>query len=487
MFPNLPIMSLFRHLLRRLCRCAGGLVLLAALVPAVEAAPMVAAGASYSLALRSDGTVWGWGSNTYGQIGGSAGGQRTTPSAIAGLAGIVQIAAGGYHGVALDAAGAVWTWGYNAYGQLGDGTAGNRATPARVPGLSGIVQISAGTFHTLALDSAGNVWSWGANFAGQLGNGMAVGGSGCQIFLCASVPQWVPGLSGATRVAAGGNQSFALLADGSVRGWGENHAAQLGDGSQSSRPEPVRIGTLSGITQIASGGFHTLSLSGSRQLHAWGTGQQGQLGDGSLVTRAAPGVLGQPGDTIQIAAGEAHSVALIADGSLRAWGYNADGQLGDGTRNPRATPVWVYGLPFPAVHVAAGARHTLALLQDGSVWAWGSNDSGQLGGSAASAGIPQAVREGAGGFTTVAPAISDEDCFFSWAESAYRIHFAPAGATTQNLPPYRYRYYAQTNKYLWLSAGDGRVYVLFPAQGPNLVDVGAYTGYVALARAAGCR
>jgi len=134
----------------------------------------ISAGENHTVALKTDGTVWAWGSNTSGQLGDGTGGEYETSIIsvqASSLTGVTAISAGEEHTVALKSDGTVWTWGYNKYGQLGDGTKKTRKTPVRVTGLSDVTAISAGLYHTLALKTDETVWAWGANAGGQLGDG----------------------------------------------------------------------------------------------------------------------------------------------------------------------------------------------------------------------------------------------------------------------------------------------------------------------------
>jgi alpha-tubulin suppressor-like RCC1 family protein len=123
------------------------------------------------LILKSDGTVWAWGSNTNGQLGIGNSSNSEQPQKVVRITKIIAIVAAHEYSIALDASGFVWSWGTNTYGQLGDGTKVTRFSPIQVPGLTDIVKVAAGWEQTLALDSEGNLWAWGSNKYGQLGNG----------------------------------------------------------------------------------------------------------------------------------------------------------------------------------------------------------------------------------------------------------------------------------------------------------------------------
>src|SRR5262249_52995385 len=134
----------------------------------------IACGGYHSLALKSDGTVWAWGANSYGQVGGSATGPVYTPVQVTHLSDVKAIAGGGLHSLAMKNAGTVWAWGYNHFGQVGmfanTGTDNANPLPTEVSGLTKVYAITAGYYHNLAYAATG-VWAWGLNDYGQLGGG----------------------------------------------------------------------------------------------------------------------------------------------------------------------------------------------------------------------------------------------------------------------------------------------------------------------------
>nr|WP_269456777.1 Ig-like domain-containing protein [Thermanaeromonas toyohensis] len=334
---------------------------------------MISAGTYHSLALKSDGTVWAWGQNSYGQLGDGTTTNRYTPVQVQGLSDVVAVAAGGGHSLALKSDGTVWAWGANNYGQLGDGTTANRYTPVQVQGLSGVVAIAAALgSHSLALKSDGTVWAWGYNYYGQLGDGTTTN---------RYTPVQVQGLSNVVAIAAGGSYSLALKSDGTVCAWGYNGQGQLGDGTTTNRYTPVQVqnqNLQSSVVAIATHGNHSLALKSDGTVWAWGANAYGQLGDGTTTNRLTPVQVWNLSGVVAIAGGGNHSLALKSDGTVWAWGYNGAGQLGDGTTISRYTPVQVQGLSG-VVAVAGGSNHSLALKSDGTVWAWGQNGYGQLG------------------------------------------------------------------------------------------------------------
>jgi alpha-tubulin suppressor-like RCC1 family protein len=165
--------------------------------------------------VRSDGTVWAWGDNRFGQLGDGTTTGRLAPVQVTGLTGVTQVAGGCTHSLVLRSDGTVWAWGGNSVGQLGRGTVtDHEVTPAPVSGLAGVTKIAAGCGFSLALRSGGTVWAWGYNAYGELGNGGKAS---------SAVPVKITGLSQVTGISAGWDSAVAVVAGGaSVWAWGGN-------------------------------------------------------------------------------------------------------------------------------------------------------------------------------------------------------------------------------------------------------------------------
>ncbi|MBI2472804.1 MAG: IPT/TIG domain-containing protein [Planctomycetes bacterium] len=332
--------------------------------------PKIAAGDSHTLALKSDGTVWAWGGNDYGQLGDGTTTDKSTPVQVSGLSSVTAISAGKrYYSLALKSDGTVWAWGDNSIGQLGDGTTTKRITPVQVSSLSGVTAIVAGLYHSLALKSDGTVWAWGWNNYGQLGDGGTNWSS--------STPIQVSGISGVIAISGRRDHSLALKSDGTVWVWGWNEDGQLGDGTTTNRSTPVQVSSISSIAAIAGGDSHSLALKSDGTVWAWGNNSNGILGDGTTTNRNTPVQVSGLSGVTAITSGGGNNLALKSDGTVCAWGLNGGGQLGDGTTTNRSTPVQVNDLN--RVTAIACGGHSLALKADGTLWAWGYNDYGQLG------------------------------------------------------------------------------------------------------------
>jgi alpha-tubulin suppressor-like RCC1 family protein len=347
----------------------------------------LASGNNFSLYINTDQTVWAWGYNNFGQLGDNTNISRTSPKQIQGLHNVVSVAAGSYyHSAALISDGTVWTWGYNGNGQLGDGTTNSRQTPVLVTGLTNITAISTGDQFTLALDTSGNVWAWGYNGYGQLGDGTTTN---------RNAPVQIPSnlLTNVVAISAGEHHAVALKSNGTVWTWGYNVNGQLGDNTNTNRMLPVQVTQITNGAAIAAGQSFTLVLQKDGTVLSWGNNSNGQLGDRTLISHTSPVIVPGLTNVINITAGSMHTTALKEDGTLWAWGLNNSGQLGDGTVITKPYPVQIQSLFNISKIGPQGSSHSVIMNNAGSLWAWGTNNNGQLGnGTNISSLIPVAVQ-----------------------------------------------------------------------------------------------
>jgi alpha-tubulin suppressor-like RCC1 family protein/ribosomal protein L27 len=327
-----------------------------------------AAGRNQTLAIKSDGTLWGWGHNNSGQLGDGSTVDKSAPIKIGSEADWVQVSSGNWHTLAVKRDGSLWAWGYNGLGDLGDGSTTSSYAPERIGSSTNWQQVSAGGCST-ALSSDGALWSWGNNDQGQLGDGSNI---------AKTSPARIGSASDWKLVASGGSHAMALKDDGSLWGWGNNAYGQLGDGTTANRPVPTRIGNSNDWQLVAAGLYNSVALKTDQTLFAWGDNSYGQLGDGTALASLAPKQVGTVQGSVQAASGGSYTIALTADGYLRSWGSNASGQLGDGSSARKTQPTRI-GADANWKQIAVSGMRVDGIRSDGTLWAWGDNASGALG------------------------------------------------------------------------------------------------------------
>ncbi len=352
-----------------------------------------------SSAQASGGTVSAWGYNFYGQ---TATGQVTktgcacleTPVPVPALAGVTQVAGGYDNSLYLLSDGTVKSAGYGYEGQLGYPVASpyESPSPTTIPGVSGAIAIAATGDNGYALLANGTLLAWGDNEAGQLGIGSSTGPEECHSDPCVTHPVPVPGLANVVAIAGGGEVVFALLADGTVMGWGEDEYGQLGDGTGVQGgcecvDHPIVIPGISGAITIAGGESWGAALLADHSLMAWGENYDGQLGNGTTEYNNTDCYCRGPAKTLTgvkaIDAGDYTGAAIMLDGSVKTWGWNRSGQLGIGETTPSGCECVPTPTTIPAFAgaqaVDASYYDTLALLGDGTMRGAGYNTYGELG------------------------------------------------------------------------------------------------------------
>ncbi|MFH1228372.1 MAG: fibronectin type III domain-containing protein, partial [Planctomycetota bacterium] len=326
----------------------------------------VASGYYYTIALKTDGSIWAWGSNSYGQLGDGTQTNVTTGPKLISTTGWSAIAAGSLHTVALKSDGTLWAWGYNQSGQLGDGTTEIRKIPTKIGTDTNWIAVAVGENHTIALKTDGSIWAWGYNFYGQLGDGTTTN--------VTTGPKLIS-TTGWSAISAGGNHTIALKTDGSIWAWGYNNNGQLGDGTTTNVITGPKLISTTGWSAISAGYYHTIALKTDGSLWVWGDNSDGQLGDGTTTdVTTGPKLISTTGWSA-IAAVYWHTVALKTDGTLYAWGGNWYGQLGDGTTGDMKNTPTLIGTDWAGATIAGGVEYTLALKTNGSLWAWGTGYS----------------------------------------------------------------------------------------------------------------
>ena len=343
----------------------------------------IVAGGNGAPALKSaDGSAWTWGAGGNGVLGDNTATNKSSPVSVVGAHSFNAISGGRGGGSILalkSADGSAWTWGLGTSGELGDNTATSKSSPVSVVGTHSFNAIAAGSALKVALKSSdGSAWTWGAGTGGGLGDN--------QIAASRSSPVSVVGAHSFNVIAADQNHVKALKsADGSAWAWGTGTNGQSGDNTASSRSSPVSVVGTHSFNAISAGGLYSMALKSSDgSVWAWGNNAGGNLGDNSATQRSSPVSVVGAHSFNAIAAmvgggGGSSSIALkSADGSAWTWGLGTSGELGDGTATSKSSPVSVVGA-HSFTKISTGVSNAYAVKADGSVWSWGIRTSGVLG------------------------------------------------------------------------------------------------------------
>ncbi|GAB6043855.1 RCC1 domain-containing protein [Endothiovibrio diazotrophicus] len=310
----------------------------------------VSLGSNHVLALKGDATVWSWGSSSSGQLGNGTAGSgttATTPVQVYGLSDVVAVSAGSAFSIALKSDGTVWAWGSNNYGQIGDSTTTDKSVPIQVEGLSNVTAIDAGGSFALALKGDGTVWAWGSDHDGQLGDGYDT-----HRYSYSSTPIQVTGLSAIKKISAGNAHALAVDASGNLWGWGDNAYSEINATGYNNynvyTPVQIAVAGVAPYIDVSAGSTHSLALRSDGAVVAWGRNNRGQTGQNDDQETEQPTAVSGIVDIQSISAGSDFSLALTRNGTLYAWGYNDSGQLGQRMidSNSHATPVAVLGAPL---------------------------------------------------------------------------------------------------------------------------------------------
>jgi alpha-tubulin suppressor-like RCC1 family protein len=371
----------------------------------------IAAGNEHTCGVRrvtpaSAGALYCWGNGSLGQVGHNVLTDATTPVAIGTAGDWSKVALGGSHSCALTTGGALHCWGANQAGQLGAaggtrttplaigaelhaslstgenhtcatrndgslycwGSINNSTTPGRIGAANDWTSVAAGSGHSCGLRGVGELWCFGANNGGQLGLPETAHQPS---------PARIGGSTDWTQLAASLG-TCGIHTNGQLECWGPNARGELGHGIFANKAAPVAAGTTRRWGSVSSGGYHTCAIKLDGTLHCFGQGWSGQLGDGSATyNRHSPNRVGALSSWEQISSGLRHTCGLVEDGTLYCWGSNARGQVGSGSSFAQtSSPLNIAGV---WANVSSGHNHSCAVRTDNTLWCWGQNDYGQLG------------------------------------------------------------------------------------------------------------
>jgi len=297
----------------------------------------VVCGDKFTAAIKTDGTLWTWGGNAVGQLGVNTTTNRSTPvTTFAGGTNWKQVSCGSQEIAAIKTDGTLWTWGSNNFGQLGTNNTINMSIPVTTfAGGTNWKQVSFGENLIAAIKTDGTLWTWGRNLEGQLGiNNTTQRNTPVTTF--AGGTNW-------KQVSCGYRHTAAIKTDGSLWTWGNNSYGQLGNNNTTQRNTPVT--TFAGGTnwkQIDCF-HHTAAIKTDGTLWIWGRNHVGQLGTNNTINRSTPVTTFAGGTNWkQVACAGLNSAAIKTDGSLWTWGSGFNGQLGINDTNTRCTPVTAF-------------------------------------------------------------------------------------------------------------------------------------------------
>jgi alpha-tubulin suppressor-like RCC1 family protein len=295
----------------------------------------VSAVSSHTAAIKTDGTLWIWGRATEGQLGTNNTINRSTPvTTFAGGTNWKQVSGGNIYTAAIKTDGTLWVWGTGTSGQLGINAASNRSTPVTTfAGGTNWKQVSGGNTHTAAIKTDGTLWVWGTGTNGRLGTNDGT-----------DRPTPVTTFAGGNnwkQVECGLNYTAAIKTDGTLWTWGYGTNGELGTNALSSVLTPVT--TFAGGTnwkQVSAGQSYTTAIKTDGTLWAWGQGSNGKLGTNDTINRSTPVTTFAGGTNWkQVSGNSTHTAAIKTDGTLWTWGTGSNGRLGDNSITNKSTPV----------------------------------------------------------------------------------------------------------------------------------------------------
>lgn len=330
----------------------------------------IKAGGSNTFGIQTDGTLWAWGLNNYGQIGnGSTEYEQNTPLQVGIDNNWNKISIEGSHVLALKTNGTLWAWGSNSFGQLGDGTNVNKNVPIQIGTDNNWIDISAGSYFSIALKSNGTLWSWGGNYGGELGDGT---------YNSRIIPTQIGTDTNWVSINCGSFHCIAFKSDGTIWTWGTNSYGQLGNGITSNTVNiPTYFGLQSDWLKLALGAFHTLGIKTNGTLWAWGSNIEGQLGyENTQFFNNTPFQVGTSTNWLNVDAGEHHSVATMNNQTLWAWGKNSNGQFGNGTNTNTNYPIQINSDVDWSSLLSLGSNHSTNFKTNNTLWLWGASALG---------------------------------------------------------------------------------------------------------------
>lgn len=374
---------------------------------------------AHTAAIRSDGALFTWGDNTYGELGNNTIIAVTSPIQI-GTSSWSMVSAGGLHTIAIQTNGLLFGWGNNGSGQLGIGNTINQSSPVQIGSAASWKTISANSNSTFAIKATGELFACGYNGNGVLGTGDTVSYSSL-VQIGASSWSMISIGGGDTTYSPIRNMTCGITTTGSLFAWGSNGGGQLGDGSITSRSSPVQIG-LNSWNSVSSSTYHYAAIRIDGALFTCGYNQYGQLGDGTIVSKSSLIQIGTSSWNF-ISAGKNSTAAITTNNTLYTWGINS-GNLGDGTTVNKSSPVQIgSNNNWISISISKFTSSTVAIASNNALFAWGDNANGQLGIADGAQSSP--IQVGTSSWTMISTglancaAIRTDGALFTWGINTY--------------------------------------------------------------------
>jgi alpha-tubulin suppressor-like RCC1 family protein len=531
---------------------------------------------NHNFALKADGTVWAWGDN-FGSyaLGLGSNGNVSSPTQVPGLSAMMAVTTGSYSSLGLKMDGTLWGWGSNGYGQLGMAQPTSCPTPVQITSVNKVKLVGMGQTFSVVVDQNETVWGSGSNSFGQLGNGTTSAFTSyvqsfqnfaiLPILSRVATPTFSPDgalvAAGArnvtvdcatpgaviryttngvdptefdTIIPAGGSVSlpsplnmlrviayrydmdpsflkmerylpgrvavgnvsgalsyFKVNPDGTVSSWGDNSYGQLGNGTFVAEVAPKLVPGLSNVTAVFANTASVYALKSDGTVSAWGANAAGQLGLGHQVGQWVPAQIPALANITSLAAGSEFALAVNSSGQIWSWGKNFYGTLGNGTTTDTFSPAQISGLP-PIKDVSAGIYHTLVLSTDGRIFSWGYNHQGELGNGNTTQSLVPVQVPNITGATQIAAGIGHSACVASdgsvwiWGMRYFGADYFTANyplltPLAQIAPKRRFSALSINDKGGLAVCTDGTVWAWVAGSSSQLNQVGTVNGFVSLA------
>jgi alpha-tubulin suppressor-like RCC1 family protein len=321
----------------------------------------VSNGQNHTIAIKTDGTLWAWGSNLFGQLGNGNNTDSNFPIQIGSSNNWIRVAAGGAHSLGIKNDGTLWAWGFNAAGQLGNNTTINVNIPTQIGNANDWKDVFGGIYVSAAIKNNFSLWGWGSNVGNnQLGQPSNISDI--------KVPTQIGTDMDWKSISFGNFSTIALKNNNTLWSWGQSNFGELGNGILISQVFfPTQIGSSTDWKEISTGFNYTMAIKNNGTLWSWG-----------LNYSAIPLQNGTSTDWSKISSYNNFNLAIKNNGSLWSWGNNSNGQLGNGNNTNVTFPTQIGNLTN-WTKLSNGIKSSSVINSNSELKTFGQNNVGQLG------------------------------------------------------------------------------------------------------------